>query len=46
MNIDAKSLNKIIAKESSNTLKGSYTTIKWDSSQECKDSTIFANQSM
>ena len=30
--------------ESNNTLKGSYTTIKWDLSQGCKDSSIYANQ--
>ena len=35
------------AKETiNNTLKGSYTMIKWDLSQECKDSSIYANQSM
>ena len=28
---------------SNNTLKRSYTMIKWDSSQGCKDGTIFAN---
>ena len=46
MNIDAKVLNKILATESNNTLKGSYTMIKWDLSQGCKDSSIYANQSM
>ena len=45
MNIDVKILNKILAKESSSTLKGSYTMIKWGLSQECKDSSIYANQS-
>ena len=29
-----------------NILKGSYTMIKWDLSQGCKDSSIYANQSM
>ena len=32
--------------ESNSTLKGSYTMIKWGLSQECKDSSIYANQSM
>ena len=45
MNIDAKTPNKILT-ESNNTLKGSYTTIKWDLSQGCKDSSIYASQSM
>ena len=45
MNIDAKILNKIPANNntSNNTLKGSYTMIKWDLSQGCKDSSIYAN---
>ena len=46
MNIDAKILNKILATKSSNTLKGSYTKTKWDLTQGCKDSSIYANQSM
>ena len=44
MNIDVKILNKILQTPSTNTLKRSYTMIKWDSSQGCKDGTIFANQ--
>ena len=46
MNIVAKILNKILANESNNTLKRSYTMIKWGLSQECKDTSIYANQSM
>ena len=44
VNIDTKILNKIWQTSSSNTLKRSYIMTKWDSSQECKDGTIFANQ--
>ena len=33
MNMDTKILNKILAIVSNNTLKRSYSTIKWDSSQ-------------
>ena len=46
MNIDANILNKTLATESNSTLKGSYTMIKWSLSQECKDSSIYTNQSM
>ena len=42
---NAEILNKILT-ESDNTLKGSYTIIKQDLSQGCKDFSIFANQSM
>ena len=45
MNIDAKILNKILT-ESNRTLKGSHTMIKWDLSHRCKDSSVYANQSM
>ena len=44
MNTDAKSSTKCWQTRSSNTLKRSYTTIKWDLFQGCKDGTIFANQ--
>ena len=46
MNIDAKILNKFLQAESKNILKRSYIMTKWAVSQECKDSSIFANQSM
>ena len=46
MNIDAKIINKILANPSNNTLKGLYIMIKCDLSQECKDSSISANQSV
>ena len=36
INTDAKILNKILANESNNTLKESYTMIKSDLSQRCK----------
>ena len=44
MNTDAKILNQIQQTKSSNAVKGSDTMIKWDSSQECKDFLISANQ--
>ena len=44
MNIDAKISTKYTQTASSNTLKTSSTMTKWDSSQGCKDGTIFANQ--
>ena len=44
MKIDAKMLKKYWQTASSNTLKRSYTMTRWDSSQGCKDGTIFANQ--
>ena len=46
MKIDVKILNKILATVSNNLLKRSYTMIKWDSSQGCKDFSTSANQSM
>ena len=45
MNIDAKILRKILA-EISNTSKSSYTMIKLGLFQECKDSSVYMNQSM
>ena len=46
MNIDAKILNKFKQTEISNTSKSSYTMIKMGLVQECKDSSIYANQSV
>ena len=45
-NTDAKILNKPLEIGSNRTLKRSYTMIKWGLSQECKDTSIYANQSM
>ena len=46
MNIDAKNLNKILANNFNNTLKSSYNMIKLGLFQGCKDSSIYANESM
>ena len=46
MNIDEKLLSKILATESNNTLKGSYTMIKCVLTQGCKNSSIYTNQLM
>ena len=46
MNIDAKSSTKYLQTKSNNTFKGSYNMMKWDLCQGCKDSLIYANQSM
>ena len=44
MNIDATILKKYWQTASSNTLRRSYSVLKLDSTQECKDGAIFANQ--
>ena len=46
MNIDVKTLNKILANQPNNTSKGSYAMIGWNLSQRCKDLSISANQSL
>ena len=44
MNRDTEILNKILAKIFQQHTKGSYTMIKWDLSQEYKDTSTYANQ--
>ena len=46
MNIDTKILNKILANRIQQHIKSSYTMIKLGLFQGCKDSSIYANQSM
>ena len=46
INIERKILNTILQTEFSNTSKSSYTMNKLGLFQGCKDSSIYANQSM
>ena len=46
MNIDATILNKILASGIQQHIKSSYTMINLGLFQECKDSSVYANQSV
>ena len=46
MHIDTENSTKHMQTEYNNTLKESYTMIKWGLSQGCKDSSIYPNQTI
>ena len=46
MNINPKIVNKILPNQIQQYIKGSCTMIKWGFSQECRDSSVYTNQSM
>ena len=46
MHIDIKILSKIVANQTQQSIKVSYIMNEWDAFQRCKDSSLFANQSI